>query len=177
MKLLVFSDLHQFNYPIPEIYPDMVLFLGDIPWQEVKRIDEYYSCPKFGVLGNHDVFDTYNGTNVEHVHAKTIVYKGLTLAGLDGCIRYNEKNTPQFTEDEANQLVSPLPKADLFLSHSNPKWFSVDRASHSGFQCLTSYILQMKPLYLLHGHLHQPYEINIDATTVVSVYPHLVFDL
>lgn len=64
-NLLVLSDVHGDRLELGTSYqPDFVLFLGDIPPHVIQDVDAMFSCPKFGVFGNHDELDYFDGTSV-----------------------------------------------------------------------------------------------------------------
>ena len=90
MKLLVLSDFHGAG-TMPEATPDLVILLGDIDYYEIRKIDEKYTCPKLGILGNHDGPDYFEGTNVVNLHKQVVEVSGLTFAGFEGCPRYNTR--------------------------------------------------------------------------------------
>ena len=173
MKILIFSDLHGEPPPLLEEEPDMVFLLGDIPWRDVKKIDRHYTCPKLGVLGNHDPLDTYQGTSVVHVHQTCITVKGLTIAGFDGCPRYNEKtHSPQYDEGDVTRFTETLDDVDIFLAHSNPriKDSRATRDSHRGFFAYTTMIEEGRVGVFCHGHTHENAIVQHGNTYVVTTY-------
>lgn len=52
MRILSFADTRT-TIELPNLEPDIVFLLGDIPSRVVSKIDKKYKCPKLGVLGNH----------------------------------------------------------------------------------------------------------------------------
>ena len=173
IQLLIFSDLHTDKVDMPEVQPELVVLLGDIYWRTVEEIDKKYTCPKIGVLGNHDPFDNYKGTGIHHIHEQVIDINGLRITGFGGAPVYSQKETPQYTEWEAARFIEKIPAIDLFIAHSNPMLptYQTDKYSHRGFQAFTTMIHTKKPSYFLHGHLHIEYEQKIGQTNVLAIYP------
>jgi Icc-related predicted phosphoesterase len=156
--------------------PDFVLLLGDIDSKGVQRIDKAYDCPKYGVLGNHDVPSTFSNSSVMNIHGKVVEHNGLKIAGFGGCPRYNRKSG-QYTEEEARQFIETLGVVDIFIAHANPMWtFNDDPTDpHRGFQAFAEYIYEKKPVYFLHGHLHSNETYMVGRTMVCCVYPYKEF--
>lgn len=174
MKALVFSDLHGYYASrLPKKNPDIVFILGDISWSEVRNIDEMYKCPKFGVLGNHDRPDLFEGTSIVNLHGKMINYNGIVIAGFGGCPVYNSRNYGQYREVDASRFVDSLSsKVNLFISHSNAQ-FSANlnfKDSHRGFSSFAKLIEKHKPAYFLHGHLHENTTQMIEKTSIICTY-------
>lgn len=178
MKLLVLSDFHGVGV-LPEENPDVVVLLGDIEYAEIRKIDARYTCPKIGVLGNHDGPDYLVGTNIINLHERTVEIGGLTFAGFEGCPRYNRRNYLQYWEDEVASFTDALPTVDVFIAHSNPAVDTVydETDPHRGFRAFTTYIQEKKPTYFIHGHVHTDKQYTMGETSVLSVYPHAVLVL
>ena len=171
--ILAVADIHGRSMDLPDWNPDVVLLLGDIPFQMVEKLDKLYSCPKLGVLGNHDGPDYLEGTSILNVHGQIVEGEGLRFAGFGGAPRYNSKPYGQYTEDEARAFVDDLGYVDVFLAHANPQWVSdvsQDDVAHAGFQAFASYINQAQPAHFFHGHLHERYDKQVRGTTVHAVY-------
>lgn len=172
MNILVISDSHGF-LPTLTSSPDVVFLLGDIDYYELRKIDQLFTCPKFGVLGNHDGPDYFDGTSIQNVHEKVVEWNGYTIGGFGGCPRYNKRSFLQFHEQEAAAFVNNAPRVDFFLAHSNPQ-FEVNHDlsdAHRGFRCFSHYIYQKQPAYFFHGHIHEADSYEANETTIISVYP------
>lgn len=178
MKILFLSDLHTTNFKYPTTDVDLVVLMGDIPWEEVKRIDELFTCEKIGILGNHDRLDTFDGLNITNIHDNVYTFNDFTFAGFGGCPYYNGRDG-QYTEDDVRYLTDNIGKVDFFIAHSNPKYGNLEdkRVSHQGFQAFNDYIHEKKPQYFLHGHIHKSFELKIEETNVVSVYPYFLLTI
>lgn len=177
MKILAFSDSHGWLKELPPVKPDLIFLLGDLDKKEVRLIDRSYSCPKFGVLGNHDSLFLYAETSVIDVHGRIVQHNGFAIAGFGGCPRYNTKSN-QYEEAEVQRFTESLPSVDFFIAHANPMLQpSNDHTDpHRGFHAFTQYIKQKTPKYFLHGHLHTDGTYFVGQTTVYSVYPYKIFE-
>lgn len=173
MEIYIYSDIQGVELELPEKEPDLIFLLGDIYWRDVEKIDNRYSCPKIGVLGNHDRMDTFVGTNIIDLHAKQIEISGIKIAGFGGSPIYNHKpSSPQYSEMEIKQFTDEIKKIDIFLAHSNPA-YEVDNDltnAHRGFVSLANMMEEGKINYLFHGHIHENAEYLYKNTKVVVTH-------
>jgi predicted phosphodiesterase len=167
---------------------DLVISCGDLSPDYLDFLGTRLSVPVFYVRGNHD--GAYPRSEYEvgqDLHGRIVEYRGLKLAGFEGCRRYNH-GFCQYTEGEMRRIVrrSRLrtlgrSSPDIVVTHAPPAGYH-DGADpcHKGFDCFTRIIETWKPAYLLHGHTHaydrkQAVTI-VNGTTVVNVYPYYVFE-
>lgn len=64
------------------------------------------------------------------------------------------------TNEESIELAKILPTCDIFLTHDKARTNNEEN-SHSGLEGITQYILDKKPEYHIHGHLHENMNENI----------------
>lgn len=178
VKILFLSDWHNYQYNLPEMEIDLLITLGDFNWRTIEALDKKYSCKKIGLLGNHDRQDAYKGTEFLHLHKTIIEYNGITIAGFDGCPKYNFKESPQFEESEVEEFTKNLDAVDLFIAHANPMiGENYDRTdAHRGFKAFTHYIQEKNPIHFVHGHNHEEKVLQIGMTKVISVYPSYLME-
>lgn len=174
MNILAFADIRT-SLELPDVQPDVILLLGDIPSLAVARIDRKYDCIKLGVLGNHCHPSVFSGTSVINMHEKTILIKGISFAGFEGVPPYKDRPHGQRTEAELQSFLNKVKNQhiDIFLMHSNPSYGDkgLDDA-HRGYQAITSFLFEKGITYLFHGHLHDPFIRKVEDTTIHSVYPY-----
>lgn len=174
MNLLAFADVRT-SLELPEVTPDIVLLLGDIPSKMVSRIDKKYSCRKLGVLGNHCHPSNFEDTGIINMHKHIMTFEGITFGGFEGSPQYKERPFGHPTEAEAEVFVEQLKRTpvDILLTHSNPAYghMELDDA-HRGFRAFTDLLLSNKVSHFFHGHLHDPFELSIEGVHVHSVYPY-----
>ncbi|MFZ2358216.1 MAG: metallophosphoesterase [Anaerolineae bacterium] len=182
---------------------DLVLSCGDLPNYYIDYVASMLGVRCFMVHGNHAAGQEFvdpGGLDAPPRHPmdidlRVVHEKGLLLAGLDGCIRYNRNPRFQYTQSQmwrrALRLAPPLlwnrithgRALDILVTHSPPAGIhdGPDRA-HQGFDAFLWLMRTFKPRYLLHGHKHvyrndevtsTPYRV----TTVVNVYPWRVIEI
>jgi uncharacterized protein len=127
--------------------------LGDLEpaWTEgLERVE----LPKLGVRGNHDAAGALEAVGVEDLHLRGTELGGLRFAGFGGSPRYSEHGRNEWTEAEAEQMLSRLPAADVLLAHSPPEGVNdePDDRAHRGSPALRAWIERHRPAWLLHGH-------------------------
>ena len=175
---------------------DLVVSCGDMPAAYLEYIVSVLNVPLLYVRGNHDVFYEQNPPGGENLHGQIVRYKGLTFAGLEGCIRYNREPI-QYSDTEMYVLVLKLWRKvltyrwlrrrgiDVLVTHSPPRDIHdlTDRA-HRGFKALNLAIRLYKPRYLLHGHVdtydsRRPTQTRVGETQVININPvkYLTIDL
>lgn len=178
MNLLVLADSHGRDIEA-ETKPDVMFLLGDMDFYQIRRLDEAFDCPKFGVLGNHDGPDFYENTSIQNVHGRAITWNGIRIGGLEGAPFYNKRKYLQYTEQEAKEVLHGMGKCDILLSHSNPMLVpSFDtKDSHRGFQALTDYLMEYEPRFLFHGHTHKTITKPFCETTIHSVYGAKTYEI
>lgn len=178
MKVLAFADIPS-RFVLPDEQPDIVLLLGDIFYRNVLRIDHKYSCPKVGILGNHDKSHYFDDTDIINAHRTIVEVEGLRIAGFEGCPRYNSKPFGQHSEMEAKQFVSAIrnEQLDMFLAHSNPVYNETEQDAHRGFSSFNDLFENKLVNHFFHGHLHDPFELLENQTQVYSVYPYKVVQI
>lgn len=179
MKVLILTDWHGKSFDIPPYNPELLIVLGDMSKEQIKELDRKYSCPKLGVLGNHDSWDNYEGTNFLHLHAKTYELKGISFAGFGGCPRVNSNTNPQYEEKEVENFTKSLDKVDIFLAHSNPSITEEydENDSHRGFLSFNDYIIDRQPSFFFFGHNHECFFKKINGTNIIGIYPYLLFEI
>lgn len=180
MKIIIYADLHERDVSFVSYQPDAVFLLGDIYYKDVEQIDAYYTCPKFGVLGNHDRLDYLEGTSIRHVgnpHKGVFNVSALgdySIIGCDGSPRYNQKeNVAQYKEDEIYSYLAEFSMPiDLFVAHSNAssEMLFDEKDAHRGFYPFYEFICKKQPRYFFHGHIHENKIYTIGNTTVVSTF-------
>ena len=177
MKILVISDSHgsyeKIKGELTESV-DALVVLGDIDYYELRKMDQDFSCPKFGVLGNHDSVDYFEGTSIVSVHREIIEFGDKKIAGFGGCPRYNRRMFGQYHEEDVKLFTKSISEIDLFIAHSNPmlepSWDESD--PHRGFMAFTDMMKEADVAHFVHGHIHQQKEYMLNKTHVYSVYPY-----
>ena len=168
---------------------DLVLSCGDLPPEYLDLLCTSLSVPVFYVRGNHDASyqePRYDG--LENLHGKIVTYRGLRLAGFEGCRRYNQGRY-QYSEREMGGVVRRVKrqaqrhgKPDIILTHAPPAGcHDGDDLCHRGFDCFTSAIEAWQPAYFVHGHTHAYYGqqkvSTLQQTSIINAFPYRVFEV
>ena len=182
---------------------DVVLSCGDLPISYLEFIASALNKPCYFVRGNHDshVFGS-NGEIKSHpegwidLDKRVLGCNGITLAGLEGCIRYKPSAPYQYTQAEQRWRAITLSNSlwlrrllkghgmDILIAHS-PAYGIHDGTDHAhvGFRALNWLIETFKPRLMLHGHQHRNYaprqsaDTQVGDTQVINVHPYRILEL
>lgn len=162
---------------------DLILSSGDLHASYLTFLVTMARCPVFYVHGNHDIgYEINPPEGCDCIEDRIAVYKGVRILGLGGCYRYRP-GAHQYTDDEMRKRIRKLRKelkyyggVDIVVTHAPPKGVGdADDAAHQGFQALIDLIDEYHPKYLLHGHVHLRYGMDIprqreyNGTWVINV--------
>lgn len=174
MKILLIADEESkslWDYYQPEKLKgvDLIISCGDLKQEYLEFLVTMASKPLLYVHGNHDKgYVSFPPEGCDCLDDQIINYHGLRIAGLGGCVRYND-GPFQYTEKEMAARVKHLKKSikkmhgvDLVITHAPPRGFgdAPDRA-HQGFAAFLPLIEEWKPRYLIHGHVHPNYGYHL----------------
>jgi Icc-related predicted phosphoesterase len=175
---------------------ELVISCGDMPPVYLEFITSVLSVPLFYVRGNHDERYNQQPPGGEDLHKRVLSYGGLTFAGLEGSMQYNE-GIIQYSEFDMLSMVMRMgPQlryrrwrhgsgVDVLVTHSPPRGIhDQDDLPHTGFKALLRFMEWYRPRYMVHGHVHT-YDrrkttrtqyldtqiVNINPVTVMEVDP------
>ncbi|MCK5923042.1 MAG: metallophosphoesterase, partial [Methylococcales bacterium] len=159
MKILAVSDKvlpHLYAEDVTQRYPDvdMLIGCGDLPYYYLDFLVSAFNKPLLFVNGNHDGGSQYlaDGSTIDRVQGgddvdlRVVTRKGLTIAGLEGSIRYRPGLPHTYTEGEMKRRAARLMlsllhhrlrtgrRLDILVTHSPP--FGIHDAKdfpHVGF--------------------------------------------
>lgn len=173
---------------------DAVISCGDMPPVYLEFITSVLSVPLLYVRGNHDERYDSEPPGGVNLHRKFVEFKGLTIAGLEGSIRYN-RGKIQYTEYEMLSMVYRMTshaviqrlffgkKIDILVTHSPPLGIHDDKdAAHRGFKSLLRFLDWNQPRYMLHGHVHtydrrKTTETKYNQTCIMNINPVTVLEV
>ena len=187
MKILLISDeedKYLWDYYRPGTLDgvDLILSAGDLKPDYLSFLVTMARCPLLYVHGNHD--ERYKKNPPEGcdcVDDRIITVNGLRILGLGGAPRYN--NGPwQFTERQMawrirklNRKIKYVGGVDLVLTHAPVRGYGdQENMAHRGFEAFLPLLDRWKPRYLIHGHVHQRYQPNMQRilqyrdTTIIN---------
>lgn len=173
---------------------DMIISCGDLPPGYLDFIGSITGVPLFYVRGNHDeIYDREPPGGID-LHGQLVEFGGLTMAGLEGCIRYNRGDI-QYTQREMHWSVLGLaPRVfwqrkvrqrgiDLFVTHSPARDIHDGQdVAHRGFHSFLNFMKWFRPRYMLHGHVHtwdrrKTVRTQYESTCVLNINPFTVLEL
>ena len=203
MNILSISDkiipfIYSPNIKIMFNHIDLVIACGDLPYYYQEYIISSLNVPLYFVRGNHDPeFEIGEHRSCTQplggvdLHKKTIQYKDLLIAGVEGSIRYKNEGKFLYTQSQMWTHVSTLIPSlilnflrygrflDIFVSHA-PPWKIHDKPDrpHQGVKAFRWLLKVFQPRYHFHGHIHvyrpdTKIKTNFGKTEVINTYGHL----
>lgn len=193
---------------VRRLAPDLVLGAGDLPWDYLEFLSSVLDVPVVFVPGNHDPevespHAGFRGLIADHgmprddprplgaLNADGAILDvcGLRIAGLGGCVRYND-GPHQYTQREyarrAGRLVKQAGKrggpVDVLLTHAPPRGLGDEEdPPHHGIEALHDVLRRLRPTWHLHGHIHrfgrELADRTVGPTTVRNVMPYAVLEI
>jgi Icc-related predicted phosphoesterase len=184
------EEVPAFRSRVRDLHVDLVLAAGDLPWDYLESLVSLVDAPAAFVPGNHDP-RTGRGIGPQGAidvdgHVRTV--GGLRIAGLGGCVRYND-GPHQYTQREYDRRARRLLReargagvVDVLLTHAPPLGLGDEPdPSHTGISALHGVLETLRPSWHLHGHIH-PYGMHkpdrqLGPTTIRNVIPWQVLDI
>jgi Icc-related predicted phosphoesterase len=169
---------------------DLVLGAGDLPWTYLEEVAAAADAPAAFVPGNHDPVTTggMGPGGFDDLDGRVLTVGGLRIAGLGGCVRYND-GAHQYTQREyarkAKRLLKEARRAgpvDVLLTHAPPRGLGDEPdGPHVGIAALHDVLQALQPTWHLHGHIH-PYGMakpdrRLGRTTIRNVIPWQVIEI
>ena len=173
MKLLLISDeedrsLWDYYTPGKLNGVDLILSAGDLKAEYLSFLVTMANRPLLYVHGNHDgSYDRNPPEGCDCVDDRLMVVNGLRILGLGGCRQYN-KGPYQYSEQQMRRRILRLQlkimKAggvDIVLTHAPVAGYGdEDNVTHRGFDAFLPLLDRWQPPYLIHGHVHQRYNLK-----------------
>ncbi|MBQ7344703.1 MAG: metallophosphoesterase family protein [Oscillospiraceae bacterium] len=195
MKILAVSDEEcaaLWDYYVPGRLKDydLIISCGDLKADYLSFLVTMARCPVLYVHGNHDTsYDRYPPEGCDCIDDHLVVYNGLRILGLGGCLRYHPGDY-QYTDEQMHRRISKLRRkleklggVDLVVTHAPPYGVGdAEDPAHHGFRALRDLLDVYHPQYLLHGHVHLRYgartrEQTYGDTQVINVSERYALDL
>ncbi len=209
MKILAVSDeevswIHSSQLEERCSDVDVIIGCGDLPFGYLEYIVSRLNKPAFFVHGNHDPAPRQTGGDVQaampegwvNLDLRRIRLGKLRLAGLNGCHRYKQSGSYQYTQSDqwlrtfwlAREMAPGFARTgrgcDIMVTHAPMRGIhdSTDLA-HIGFDAFKWLAKTFKPRLWLHGHQHRTYnplqvgETQFGTTRIVNVHPFKILEL
>ena len=139
---------------------DAILTLGDLQPSWLESLDKCCQ-PKLGVYGNHDDEPYMTWFGIDNLHLNQIdLAAGCRSPGSRAACptsaRASAASARPTRSARPSKLVRKLPAADVLLCHCPPRGVNddPDDPAHIGYEGLRDWVLEHRPRYLLHGHVH-----------------------
>lgn len=196
MKILAVSDkessyFYDFYKPGKLKDFDLIIACGDLHKSYLEFLVTMARCPLLYVPGNHD--DSFEKNPPEGcicIDNQIYEYKGVRFLGLGGSYRYKEYGTYMYTEREMQGKIRRLwPQLfrykgfDVLVTHAPVRNMGdLDDLPHRGFRCFEDLLKKYRPKYMLHGHVHRNYGVNIPVkrefqdTVIINSFEHHILD-
>ena len=196
MKVLVLSD-RESPYLWDHYQPgrlkeyDLILSCGDLKSSYLSFLVTMGRAPLLYVHGNHDThYAQKPPEGCDCIDDVIYTYRGLRILGLGGCPAYNG-GKHQYTEKQMRQRIRRLSwklwrsgGVDIVVTHAPPTGYGDgDDYAHRGFDCFLPLLEKYKPKYLIHGHVHLNYGIDIPRelvcgeTKIINAYERYVLEI
>jgi Icc-related predicted phosphoesterase len=185
---------------------DLILACGDLPDYYLEYIVGVLDAPLFFVHGNHDkaapqddsiqACSSPTGLSwAANMHGRSLCHKGLLIAGLEGCRRYNPGAPFQYEEADVRWQTLMLGRyllfnrlrygryLDVFITHAPPRGIQdAQDIPHQGFTAYLTLLRRYRPLLMIHGHQHiynrnDASETDYYSTRVINTYGYRVLEL
>lgn len=170
---------------------DLIISCGDLKASYLSFLVTMARCPLLYVHGNHDEsYERKPPEGCECIDDRLVTYNGVRILGLGGCVWYHP-GSHQYTEKEMRKRISKLRyqiwKAggvDIVVTHAPPKGLGdLEDQAHQGFESFLEFLDKYQPAYLLHGHVHLRYGVDLirertyGNTQVINACERYVLDL
>lgn len=196
MKILTISDEEcaaLWDHYVPGRLKDydLIISCGDLKASYLSFLVTMARCPVLYVHGNHDGgYSTKPPEGCDCIDDQFIVYNGLRILGLGGCRQYHP-GPHQYTEAQMRRRIFKLKfqlwrhkGVDIVVTHAPPEGLGDDDdPAHKGFSALRELLDKYHPQYLLHGHVHMRYGMNIprvreyEGTTLINATERYAFEV
>ena len=142
---------------------DLILSAGDLKADYLSFLVTMARAPLLYVHGNHDEgYSRRPPEGCDCIDDQLVVFRGLRILGLGGCLQYRPDAPLQFTERQMARRIARLRFAllraggvDLVVTHAPPLGLGDgDDLPHRGFACLVRLLDRYHPQCLVHGHVH-----------------------
>lgn len=196
MKILAIADveerwlLDRRNYDRLEGV-DLIISCGDLPASYLEHIVTLANVPLLYVPGNHDTaYDQHAPEGCVSIDGELRAFRGLRVMGLGGSLRYNDR-VYGYTEGEMLRRAARLGLfahaaggIDMLVTHAPARGYGdLDDIPHRGFKAFNTLLDQLKPAYMLHGHIHMEYgrvqraRVHACGTRIMNVCGSQIIDI
>lgn len=147
---------------------DLIISCGDLKASYLSFLVTMGKAPVFYIHGNHDCgYAVEPPEGCDCIEDMVVSYKGLRIMGLGGSRLYSGAKH-QYTEKQMRRRISKLRReidrkggVDIVVTHAPAAGIGdLNDPCHRGFECFIDLMDELKPKYLVHGHVHLGYAPN-----------------
>ena len=196
MKILLLSDkessyLWDYYQPGRLDGIDLIIACGDLKSSYLTFLATMGRAPILYVHGNHDGhYERKPPEGCECIEDRIVKINGLRILGLGGSMFYNG-GPHQYTEREMARRIRRLRLqlmlaggVDIVVTHAPPRnCGDGDDFAHRGFESFLPLLDKYRPQYLIHGHVHMSYGVDIPrkvqrgGTTILNAYERYMLEI
>jgi len=152
---------------------ELIISCGDLRAGYLDFLMTMVNVPMLYVMGNHDdqlvKEPPLGGISLE---GTIINYKGYRIAGLGGCMKYNDRCINMYTEGEMRfRCLKLKAKAmlkggiDILVTHAPARGYGdMEDYAHRGYECFNKLLDKYHPSYMFYGHVHTTYSHTLPTT-------------
>lgn len=170
---------------------ELILSAGDLRAEYLSFLVTMANRPLLYVHGNHDgAYDKRPPEGCECVDDRLVTVNGLRILGLGGSMAYNG-GPYQYTERQMRRRIEKLGAqlrrakgVDIVLTHAPARGLGDgEDLCHRGFEAFLPLLERYAPRYLIHGHIHRRYGMDLQRfhtygdTTLLNVMGKYFLDL
>ncbi len=155
---------------------DLIISCGDLPPEYLSFLRDRLNRPLFYVKGNHDIrYTAHNPLGCSNIHGRIILFNSIKILGLEGSMWYNG-GVNQYTAAEMKKIIQGLwfsiwrkGGVDIVVTHAPPRHVhDAEDLCHKGFKSFNRLMEKRKPGFLIHGHMHKPFNTHEERITRVG---------
>lgn len=197
MKILVIADVESkslWDYFSPDKLEgvELIISCGDLSSRYLEFLVTLGNCTLLYIRGNHDTgYDKKPPDGCICIENMIYNHRGMRIAGLGGSMKYKE-SPDMYTEREMAARVRKLSRKarftggiDLLVTHAPPAGYGdLEDLPHRGFACFNELLMKVRPLYLLHGHVHKNYSRGFErrrehpsGAVIINAYESCILEI
>jgi len=170
---------------------DLIISCGDLPPEYLSFLRNRLDKPLFYVKGNHDIrYTLHNPKGCSNIHAQVLLFNSVKILGLEGSMWYNG-GVNQYTNVEMKKIIWGLwfsiwrkGGVDIVVTHAPPRHVhDAEDLCHMGFESFNRLMDKRKPEFLIHGHMHKPFNTHeeritrVGQTKVINTCGYTIFEV
>ena len=196
MRILVLADVESkflWDFYRPEKLEgiDLIISCGDLESAYLEFLVTLGHVPVFYVPGNHDEkYAERPPEGCDNIDNRIVNFNGIRIMGIGGSMKYRE-GTYLYSEKEMKRRIKKMRRSiisssgvDILVTHSPARGFGdLEDLPHRGYECFNTLLEQVRPEYMLHGHVHANYggkflreRQHPSGTTIINCFERYILE-